>query len=82
MQPRQGCVTLARLGRAQRVRGRSLANAAGGTGRPGPSATRLHCGTAEGCDEATRLPTAYKIATVLDPKRPDAMLKRLFEMKR
>jgi hypothetical protein len=31
---------------------------------------------------ATRLPTAYKIATVLDPKRPDAMLKRLFEMKR
>jgi hypothetical protein len=43
---------------------------------------RLRHGTAEGRGEATTLATAYKIAAVLDPEHPEAMVKRLFEMKR
>src|ERR671933_777820 len=43
---------------------------------------RLRRGTAEGRGEATTLATAYTIAGVLDPEHPDAMVKRLFEVKR
>ncbi len=39
-------------------------------------------GTVEGRGEATTLATAYKIAAALDPAHPEAMVKRLFEVKR